>query len=227
MNETASGLDEFSLLRALAWLLSPSCNCDYQNFQLLTQASNHPLLCKLTNFSPIPKESPLTECNQLRPISLANIKSSIILKSAIGPDQFAYKKVHNTTMALIKCQTFWLEQLDSDADFVTAFSFDFAKAFDSVFHRVPCKRIVSYDINPYIKNWIMSFLCDRQQKVVVDGVVTSFLNIIYRGIPQETVLGPLLSMTSNLQSPKPYWSHMLMSECACGNWPQSHWFIIK
>lgn len=34
-------------------------------------------------------------------------------------------------MALIKCQTFWLEQLDSDADFVTAFSFDFAKAFDS------------------------------------------------------------------------------------------------
>ena len=94
-------------------------------------------------------------------------------------------------MALIKCQHFWLEQLDGDADFVRAFSFDFSKAFDSVSHSVLCKKIVSYDINPYIKNWIMSFLCGRQQRVVVDGVVTSFLNI-NRGVPQGTVLGPLL-----------------------------------
>ena len=55
---------------------------------------------------------------------------SPILKSAIGPDQFAYKKVHNTTMALIKCQRFWLELLDRDAAFVGALSFHFSKAFD-------------------------------------------------------------------------------------------------
>ena len=110
-------------------------------------------------------------------------------------------------MALIKCQNVWLEQLDRDADLVTAFSFYFTKAFDSVSHRVLCKNIVSCDINPYFKNWIMSFLCDRQQKVVVDGVVTSPLNIKYRGIPQETastliVLYNAGLMTPNLQSPK-------------------------
>ena len=153
-----------------------------------------PFLWKLANVSPIPKESPLTECNQLRPISLTNIimriferlvckqELSPILKSAIGPDQFAYKRGHNTTMALIKCQHFWLEQLDGNADFFRAFSFDFSKAFNSVSHSILCKKIVSYDINPYIKNWITSFLYDRQQRVVVDGVVTSFLNI-NRGVP--------------------------------------------
>ena len=104
-------------------------------------------------------------------------------------------------MALIKCQHIWLEKLDGKADFVRAFSFDFSKAFDSVSHRVLCKKLVSYEINPYIKNWIMSFLCDRQQRVVVDGVVTSFLNI-NRGFPKGLCLDPycLLSwlMTSNL-----------------------------
>ena len=74
---------------------------------------------------------------------------------------------------------------------LSAFSFDFSKASDSVSHHVLCKTITSYDINPYIKNWILSFLFDRQQRVVVDGVVTSFLNI-NRGVPQGTVLGPLL-----------------------------------
>ena len=97
-----------------------------------------PFLWKLANVSPISKKSPLTECNQLRPISLTNITMRIferlvckqelspILKSAIGPDQFAYKEGHNTTMALIKCQHFWLEQLHRDADFVRFFSFDFS-----------------------------------------------------------------------------------------------------
>ena len=56
---------------------------------------------KLANVTPIPKESPLTNCNQLRPISLTNIIIRLfekvilkfelfhILKSLIGPDQFA------------------------------------------------------------------------------------------------------------------------------------------
>ena len=162
-----------------------------------------PSLWKLANVSPIPEVSPLTECNQLRPMSLTNIIMGIferlvckqevspILMSAIGPDQFAYKKGHNTTMALIKCQHFWLERLDRDAAFVRAFSFDFSKSFDSVSHRILFSKLVSYDINPYIKNWIISFLCDRRQRVVVDGVVTTFLNV-NRGVPQGTVLGPLL-----------------------------------
>ena len=199
---TASGPDEFPywLWRDYSHHLAPVIT---KVFNCSLKHQTVPFLWKLANVSPIPKESPLTE-QQFRPISLTNIimrvferlvckqELSPILQSAIGPDQFAYKKGHNTTMALIKCQYFWLQKLDGDADFVRAFSFDFSKSFDSVSHRVLCKTIVSYDINLYIKNWIMSFLCDRQQRVVVNGVVTSVLNI-NRGVPQGAVLGPSLS----------------------------------
>ena len=47
------------------------------------------------------------------------------------------------------------------------------------------------NINPYVINWIINFLSCRQQRVVVDGVVTSYLNI-NRGVPQGTVLCPIL-----------------------------------
>ena len=112
---------------------------------------------------------------------------SPVLKDEIGPDQFAYMEGRRTStcMALIKCQHYWLDWPDKDADFVRVLSFDFSKAFDSVSHRVLC------DINPYIINWVISFLCDRQQRVMVDGVVTEFLNI-NKGVPQGNVLGPIL-----------------------------------
>ena len=199
---TASGPDEFPywFWRDYSHHLAPVITAIF-NSSLIHQAV--PTLRKLANVSPIPKESPLTECNQLRPISLTNIimriferlvckqELSPVLKDKIGPDQFAYKNGCSTSMALIKCQHHWLDWLEKDADFVRVLSFDFSKAFDSVSHRVLCDKLKSYDINPYIINWVISFLCDRQQRVVVDGVVTKFLNI-NRGVPQGTVLGPIL-----------------------------------
>ena len=51
--------------------------------------------------------------------------------------------------------------------------------------------IKSYDLNPYVTNWIISFLSDRKQRVVVDGVTTNYVDI-NRGVPQGTVLGPIV-----------------------------------
>ena len=162
-----------------------------------------PDLWKLANVSPIPKESPLESCDQLRPISLTNIIMRLferliyskelltILKTSIHPDQFAYKSGHNTTMAMIKIQHNWLKSLDGDADFVRVFTFDFSKAFDSVPHHIVCKKLQSLQINPYVINWIICFLSGRQQRVVVDGITTDFVDI-NRGVPQGTVLGPVL-----------------------------------
>ena len=49
-----------------------------------------------------------------------------------GPDQFAYKKGHNTTMALIKCQNVWLEQFDIGADCAKAFSLILLRRFGTL-----------------------------------------------------------------------------------------------
>ena len=159
---------------------------------------------KLANVTPIPiKESPFTNCNQLRPISLTNIIIRLfeklilkfelfhILKLLIRPDQFAYKENSNTTMALVKSQHYWLKWLDGNANFVRVLSFDFSKAFDTVSHYILSDKPKATDINPYVINWILDFLSQRKQRVVVDGITTEFIDI-NRGVPQGTVLGPIL-----------------------------------
>jgi sarcosine oxidase/L-pipecolate oxidase len=73
---------------------------------------------------------------------------------------------------------------------VRVFSFDFTKAFDTVPHDILCNKLKTLPINPYIINWI-DFLTNRHQQVVVDGIKTEYLPI-NRGVPQGTVLGPIL-----------------------------------
>jgi len=92
-------------------------------------------------------------------------------------------------MALIKRQHHWLGWLDTEADFAKVYSFDFSKAFDSVSHEIVHNKLGSYNINQYVINWIISFLSNRKQRVVVDDVSTKFVDI-NRGVPQVTVLGP-------------------------------------
>ena len=141
----------------------------------------------MAHIMPLPKETPFRTCNQLRPISLTNIimrlferavfrfELSNVINNSIGSDQFAYRKGLNTTMALVKCQHEWLRRLDSDADFIRIFSFDFSKAFDSVPHVIVCRKLRNLEINPYVYNWIVNFLKGRQQRVVVDGISTSYI----------------------------------------------------
>jgi len=76
-------------------------------------------------------------------------------------------------------------------DFVRVFFFDFSKAFESVPHAIVCNKLMSLKMNPYVINWIVSFLSNRKQRVVVDGFVTEIVSI-NRGVPQGTVLGPIL-----------------------------------
>ena len=68
---------------------------------------------------------------------------------------------------------------------------DYAKAFDKVDHKLLIRKLHLYGLNPKIIKWIESFLSDRKQAVVVDGHL-SFLALIISGVPQGTVLGPIL-----------------------------------
>ena len=54
---------------------------------------------------------------------------------------------------------------------------------------IVCDKLKSYNLNPYIINWILSFLRDQKQRVVIDRGTTKFVDI-NRGVPQ--VLAPVL-----------------------------------
>ena len=68
---------------------------------------------------------------------------------------------------------------------------DFAKAFDKVDHDLLLKKLKCYGIEGKLHTWLTSFLTDRTQTVVVDGIY-SFCSAVKSGVPQGSVLGPIL-----------------------------------
>ena len=67
----------------------------------------------------------------------------------------------------------------------------FSKAFDTVHHDGLRSKLKHYGIDEKIWLWIYNFLKNRKQSVVVDGKQSSLIDVV-SGVPQGTVLGPLL-----------------------------------
>ena len=68
---------------------------------------------------------------------------------------------------------------------------DFSKAFDTVPHAGLLGKLEHYGIDSKILLWIANFLNNRKQRVVVDGSFSNYADV-ESGVPQGTVLGPLL-----------------------------------
>ena len=87
--------------------------------------------------------------------------------------------VHNTCLSLenheANCQVFC----------------DISKAFDWVWHRGLVHKLEKYGIKGDILIWIKSYLASRKQRVFVNGILADELPL-NAGVPQRSVLGPLL-----------------------------------
>ena len=83
------------------------------------------------------------------------------------------------------------ESYDKKGSQIDMADLDFSKAFDTVPHDGLLSKLKHYGIDMNIWQWISNFLKNRKQCVVVDGMSSSPVDVD-SGVPQGTVLGPIL-----------------------------------
>ena len=129
-------------------------------------------------------------CKLMESIIREHITKYLANMNLISDKQYGFISKRSTVTQLLtyidKCC-----ESTSEGKVVDCIYFDFAKAFDTVPHRRLCKKLAGYGIRGPILNWIITFLNGRKQLVKVNQA-RSTTNDVASGIPQGSVLGPLL-----------------------------------
>ena len=104
--------------------------------------------------------------------------------------QFGFRKNHSTAMALPLLNDKISKAL-YDGEYVLGVFLDFSKAFDTVNHDILLHKLYAYGIRGVAHDWMKSYLSSRVQYVVYNDV-ESIKNDIMYGVPQGSILRPLL-----------------------------------
>ena len=198
----ATGPDSIpaKLLKEMADELSPSLALI---FTASLQQGEVPRDWKKALVTPLFKKGDQTNPTNYRPVSLTSICCKLlehIIHSNVMSHLNAHKIISDIQYGFCKRRSVELQLICTIHDFACnlnekkrtdAILLDFCKAFDKVSHRHLKLKLEYYGIRNKVLKWISSFLQERTQRVVCGGYTSDSENVI-SGVPQGTVLGPLL-----------------------------------
>ena len=99
--------------------------------------------------------------------------------------QYGFRKHKSTVQALLKHMQFMYDSIDS-GNFVISVLLHFKEAFDTVDHKILLSKLGFYGIRGVSLEWLKSYLSERNQITVIDGITSSSSSISH-GVPQGSV----------------------------------------
>ena len=200
--------------------------CDSSIIKPLSIKFNNALNCgvfpaswKKANIIPIHKKGDKMDIKNYRPISLLPICGKLFerviynnlykyyeFNKILNDNQSGFRSGDSCINQLINITHDVFQSFDSNPSLeVRGVFLDISKAFDRVWHKGLLFKLKSNGIEGNLYNLIESFLCDRFQRVVLNGQNSKWEKIS-AGVPQGSILGPLLfliyinDISENLES---------------------------
>jgi hypothetical protein len=172
-------------------------------FNLSLTRGIFPNAWKRANVCPIFKKAEEFFTQNYRPISLLSTIAKIFLKVVfkhlfnffranftISLWQSGFLPGHSTVTQLIEIYDEFCKAVEKGKEIRVVF-LDISKAFDRVWHAGLLNKLKGSGIRGRLLQWLKSYLTDRQQRVIINGAQSEWGNIL-AGVPQGSVLGPLL-----------------------------------
>ena len=203
--KSSCGLDPFPsklLVKHIDKFIEPITHC----LNLSLSTGIFPDIFKTAHVRPLLKKSSLDQniLKNYRPVSNLPFLSKVLERVVAGqlqrymddnelhnPLQSAYRANHSCETALLKVSNDILQAMDS-GHAVIHVMLDLSAAFDTLEHSLLLKRLSNIGISGTSLEWFKSYLCNRKQIVVIDGDTLSDPRELRVGVPQGSVLGPIL-----------------------------------
>ena len=165
-----------------------------------------PSAWKMATVIPLYKGGSRKDVSNFRPVSLLPLPSKIMERvvhnriyshlentNLLDPNQGGFRKKHSTIGTISQLTNEIFEGMNNRIMTVACF-IDMAKAFDTVNHKILCKKLYKLGINGRLIDWLENYLSGRKQCTLANGTTSPYHDIIC-GVPQGSILGPLLFIT--------------------------------
>ena len=160
-----------------------------------------PNILNLSNIVPVFRKLDPTDKTNFRPVDPLPLFSKVFEK--IMYDQLCeyvetflnkllcgFCKAHSTQHALFRLLQKWKKELDS-SEIVGTNLMDLSKAYDCLPHDLVIAKLEAYGLDTNSLRFIFDYLSSRKQRTKIGSAYSNWSKVL-RGIPQGSILGPLL-----------------------------------